>query len=175
MLKPSTPSRSASSTAAARTRSRLRGARVLVSVDAMRSSVRRTRTVDDRGGESGRLSATPLRDRGRNGPMPATRRATDGICRRVAALFHPKKDSSVDAPRTKYAKTPDGVYLAYQTVGDGPIDIVWQFDWLGNVDTIWEYRPSAEWFRGLASFSRLILHDRRGTGASSRNVDPPNL
>ena len=67
----------------------------------------------------------------------------------------------------------DGVYIAYQTVGDGPIDIVWQFDWLGNVDTIWEYRPSAEWFRGLASFSRLILHDRRGTGASSRNVDPP--
>jgi class 3 adenylate cyclase len=46
---------------------------------------------------------------------------------------------------------------------------------LGNVDTIWEYRPYAEWFHGLASFSRLILHDRRGTGASSRNVDPPNL
>ena len=76
---------------------------------------------------------------------------------------------------TRYAKTPDGVYIAYQTVGDGPIDIVWQFDWLGNVDTVWEYRPYAEWFNGLASFSRLILHDRRGTGASSRNVDPPNL
>lgn len=28
-----------------------------------------------------------------------------------------------------------------------------------NVDTIWEYRPFAEWFRGLASFSRLILHE----------------
>jgi class 3 adenylate cyclase len=81
----------------------------------------------------------------------------------------------VDTPETKYAKTPDGVYIAYQTVGDGPIDIVWQFDWLGNVDTIWEYRPSAEWFRGLASFSRLILHDRRGIGASSRNVALPNL
>ena len=78
-------------------------------------------------------------------------------------------------PETRYAQTPDGVYIAYQTVGDGPIDIVWQFDWLGNVDTIWEYRPYAEWFHGLASFSRLILHDRRGTGASSRNVDPPNL
>ena len=76
---------------------------------------------------------------------------------------------------TRYAKTPDGVYIAYQTVGDGPIDIVWQFDWLGNVDTIWEYQPYAEWFHGLASFSRLILHDRRGTGASSRNVHPPNL
>src|SRR5262245_29284421 len=40
---------------------------------------------------------------------------------------------------------------------------------------VWEYRPYAEWLGGLASFSRLILHDRRGTGASSRNVAPPNL
>ena len=78
-------------------------------------------------------------------------------------------------PDTRYVKTADGVYIAYQTLGEGPIDIVWQFEWLGNVDTIWEHRPSAEWFRGLSSFSRLILHDRRGTGASSRNVDPPNL
>ena len=76
---------------------------------------------------------------------------------------------------TRYAKTSDGVYIAYQVVGEGPIDVVWQFDWLGNVDTIWGHPPSAEWFRGLASFSRLILHDRRGIGASSRNVDPPNL
>ncbi len=78
-------------------------------------------------------------------------------------------------PDTRYAKTVDGAYIAYQTIGDGPVDIVWQFEWIGNVDTIWEHRPSAEWFRGLASFSRLILHDRRGTGSSSRNVDPPNL
>ena len=78
-------------------------------------------------------------------------------------------------PETRYLKTTDGVYIAYQTVGEGPVDIVWQFEWLGNVDTIWEYPPFAEWFRGLASFSRLILHDRRGTGASSRNVNPPNL
>ena len=61
----------------------------------------------------------------------------------------------MDTPQTKYAKTPDGVSIAYQTVGDGPIDIVWQFDRLGNVDTIWEYRPSAEWFRGLA-YSRVL-------------------
>ena len=31
-------------------------------------------------------------------------------------------------------KTPDGVYIAYQTLGDGPVDIVWQFEWIGNVD-----------------------------------------
>jgi class 3 adenylate cyclase len=78
-------------------------------------------------------------------------------------------------PETNYTRTEDGVYIAYQTLGDGPIDIVWQFEWIGNVDTIWEFRPYAEWFRGLASFSRLILHDRRGTGASSRDVAYPNL
>jgi class 3 adenylate cyclase len=78
-------------------------------------------------------------------------------------------------PETQYAETPDGVYIAYQTLGEGPVDIVWQFEWMGNVDTIWEYRPFAEWFRGLTSFSRLILHDRRGTGVSSRNVEPPDL
>jgi class 3 adenylate cyclase len=78
-------------------------------------------------------------------------------------------------PETGYAKTDDGVYIAYQTLGDGPVDIVWQFEWIGNVDTIWGFRPYAEWFRGLASFSRLILHDRRGMGASSRDMAPPNL
>ena len=83
--------------------------------------------------------------------------------------------SPVELPETRYAKTTDGVYIAYQTLGHGPIDIAWQFEWLGNVDVIWQARPYAEWFRGLASFSRLILHDRRGTGASSRDVDPPNL
>ena len=81
----------------------------------------------------------------------------------------------MELPETRYAKTADGVYIAYQTLGTGPIDIAWQFEWLGNVDAIWQARPYAEWFRGLASFSRLILHDRRGTGASSRDVDAPDL
>ena len=54
-------------------------------------------------------------------------------------------------PETRYVKTPDGVYIAYQVMGEGPVDIVWQFEWLGNVDTIWEHRPSAEWFRGSRS------------------------
>ncbi len=73
-------------------------------------------------------------------------------------------------PDTHYARTPDGVYIAYQTVGDGPVDLVWQFDFTGNVDVVWETKPMEHWLEGLASFSRLILHDRRGTGLSSRNV-----
>ena len=76
---------------------------------------------------------------------------------------------------TRYAKTPDGVYVAYQTAGEGPLDVVWQFDAFGNVDLIWEEPLLGAVVRGLASFCRVILHDRRGTGLSSRNVPPPNL
>jgi pimeloyl-ACP methyl ester carboxylesterase len=76
---------------------------------------------------------------------------------------------------THYAVTPDGVYIAYQIMGDGPIDVVWQLDWPGNIDIDQEDPLLGMWFEELASFSRLILHDRRGLGLSSRNVPPPNL
>jgi class 3 adenylate cyclase len=78
-------------------------------------------------------------------------------------------------PETRYAITPDGVYLAYQAVGEGPIDLVWQLDLIfGTVEDMWE-TVNGDWLREVSSFTRLILHDRRGTGLSSRNVPPPNL
>ena len=40
----------------------------------------------------------------------------------------------MEIPDTQYAVTPDGVYIAYQVFGDGPIDVVWQSDWPGNID-----------------------------------------
>ena len=40
----------------------------------------------------------------------------------------------MDVPETRYAKTPDGVYIAYQVTGEGPVDVAWQFPFLGNVD-----------------------------------------
>jgi class 3 adenylate cyclase/pimeloyl-ACP methyl ester carboxylesterase len=74
----------------------------------------------------------------------------------------------------RYVRAPDGTYIACQVLGDGPIDIAWAPDsW--SVDALWQVPKYAAWFRGLASFSRLILHDKRATGASSRNVDVPNL
>jgi len=81
----------------------------------------------------------------------------------------------VEIRDTRYAKTPDGAYIAYQTAGEGLIDLVWNLDFLGNVDLVWEWPRLRGWLPGLATFSRLILHDRRGTGLSSRNVAPPNL
>jgi class 3 adenylate cyclase len=81
----------------------------------------------------------------------------------------------VDVPDPQYVKTRDGAYIAYQVVGDGPVDVAWLFDFTGNLDCYWESFGQREWFEGLASFGRLILHDRRGTGLSSRDVPVPNL
>jgi class 3 adenylate cyclase len=80
------------------------------------------------------------------------------------------------APETRYAKTDDGVYLAYQVVGSGPVDFGLDFHvYAGNVDLIWEEPDWGPYLVGISEFARLIIHDRRGTGASSRNVPPPNL
>ena len=79
------------------------------------------------------------------------------------------------AADTRYAITPDGVYIAYQTLGEGPLNIVWQLDWPGNIDFQWEMPPIGPFLRGLASFSRVITHDQRGIGLSSRNVPLPDL
>jgi hypothetical protein len=45
---------------------------------------------------------------------------------------------NVEIPETRYAKTPDEAYIAYQVIGDGPVDVAWQCDWLGNVDMMWD-------------------------------------
>src|SRR5947209_11753580 len=82
---------------------------------------------------------------------------------------------SVDHPEPRYAKTADGVYIAYQVLGEGPVDIAGGTAFLGNVEVPFEWEGSARFLEGLASIGRLILHDRRGTGLSSRNVPPPNL
>jgi class 3 adenylate cyclase/pimeloyl-ACP methyl ester carboxylesterase len=74
-----------------------------------------------------------------------------------------------------YARADDEAYIAYVTAGDGPIDLVWQFDWLGTVEVCWEVPDFALLFEGVAGFSRLILHDRRATGLSSRNMGLPDL
>ena len=74
----------------------------------------------------------------------------------------------MDIPPTKYAKTADGVHVAYQVIGDGPIDLLFAFGWLSNVDATWSRPEMVSFFKRLASFSRLIVFDRRGSGLSDR-------
>jgi class 3 adenylate cyclase/pimeloyl-ACP methyl ester carboxylesterase len=85
------------------------------------------------------------------------------------------EDAFVEIPDTYYAFTPEGVHIAYQVLGDGPVDVVWQSDWPGNIDVELEDPLSAVWTREVTAFARVILHDRRGIGLSSRNVALPNL
>ncbi len=76
----------------------------------------------------------------------------------------------MDSPETRYAKTVDGVHIAYQVLGDGPVDIM-LVGWLLGLDNVWRWPRAAGFFRMLASFGRLILLDRRGTGLSDHGSD----
>ena len=74
-----------------------------------------------------------------------------------------------------YARAEDGAYIGYRVDGDGPIDIVQQPEWPGNIDLEWDDPWWAAWFGELATIARVIAHDHRGVGVSSRNVSVPNL
>jgi len=74
----------------------------------------------------------------------------------------------VDLPETRYAKTADAVHIAYQVLGDPPIDLVYVPGYVSHLEFGWQYPPLARYYRRLASFCRLILVDRRGTGMSDR-------
>jgi class 3 adenylate cyclase/predicted esterase len=66
---------------------------------------------------------------------------------------------------TRFARVGD-VHLAYQVVGDGPIDILFIDTWVHHVEAVWDFPDFARFLRRLASFGRLIHFDRRGTGLS---------
>jgi pimeloyl-ACP methyl ester carboxylesterase len=68
-------------------------------------------------------------------------------------------------PETRYTKSGD-VNIAYQVVGGGPLDLVYVPGWISNIELMWEEPAHARLLRRLASFSRLILFDKRGTGLS---------
>jgi pimeloyl-ACP methyl ester carboxylesterase len=77
-------------------------------------------------------------------------------------------------PETRYARSGE-VHIAYQVVGEGPIDLIWVPGWISNIDHYWTEPTIDRYFRRLASFSRLILFDRRGTGLSDPLVRAPTL
>lgn len=79
-------------------------------------------------------------------------------------------------PETRYAQNGD-VNIAYQVIGDGDLDIVFVMGWISHLEYFWKHPSFASFLNRLASFSRLILFDKRGTGLSDRvpNKDLPTL
>src|SRR3989442_11433473 len=71
------------------------------------------------------------------------------------------------SPKTQYTRSGD-LHIAYQVVGEGPLDLVYVPGWVSHVELAWEEPTLARFLQRLASFSRLILFDKRGTGLSDR-------
>jgi pimeloyl-ACP methyl ester carboxylesterase/class 3 adenylate cyclase len=77
-------------------------------------------------------------------------------------------------PRTRYAKSGD-VNIAYQVMGNGPLDLIVAPGWLSNVDMHWQMLGYEAWVARMTSFCRLIVFDKRGGGLSDRDVGDSTL
>jgi class 3 adenylate cyclase len=77
-------------------------------------------------------------------------------------------------PETRYARSGD-LYIAYQVVGDGPMDLIYVPTWISQVEHYWDDPGISRYFTRLASFSRLIMFDRRGSGLSDPVPQAPTL
>ena len=73
----------------------------------------------------------------------------------------------MSAPPVRYA-SGSGVEIAYQVLDDGPLDIVWVAGAVTHLDVFWEHPGYRHFCEQLASFSRLIVFDKRGMGLSER-------
>src|SRR5436305_8262925 len=71
------------------------------------------------------------------------------------------------SPKTQYTRSGD-FHIAYQVVGEGPLDLVYVPGWVSHVELAWEEPTLGRFLQRLASFSRLIMVDKRGTGLSDR-------
>ena len=80
-----------------------------------------------------------------------------------------------EAPLTRYARAADGIHIAYQVFGEGPVDVAFVWGVFSHVELVWEHEAPAHYLRRLASFSRVIHFDKRGTGLSDRPGRLPTL
>jgi pimeloyl-ACP methyl ester carboxylesterase len=87
---------------------------------------------------------------------------------RLAARGALREDARVNRPQTRYAKTADGVHVAYQAFGDGPIDILFVLGWVTHIERLWDLPEAERFFTRLSSFARVMIFDKRGVGLSDR-------
>jgi pimeloyl-ACP methyl ester carboxylesterase len=90
---------------------------------------------------------------------------------RFAAVVETSGDVETEAlhepPQTRYARS-GSVNIAYQVIGDGPIDLVFVMGWVSHLEMFWAEPSFARFLKRLSSFARLIVFDKRGTGLSDR-------
>src|SRR4029453_10139930 len=108
-------------------------------------------------------------------PVPGVRRCrevarrgkvrADGRAARLGSTCSTGAVGAVEGSETRYARSGE-VSIAYQVVGEGPFDLVYVPGWVSNIDLMWDEPGYAAFLERLASFSRLIIFDKRGTGVS---------
>ena len=77
-------------------------------------------------------------------------------------------------PEIQYARSGE-VAIAYQVVGDGPMDVVFARGFAGDLLTTWEQPLLAQFVEDMGRFARVVLLDKRGTGLSDGFREPPTL
>jgi class 3 adenylate cyclase len=77
-------------------------------------------------------------------------------------------------PETRYARSGD-VHIAYQAFGEGELDVVIVPGFVSHIELIWEHAPAARYLEAIASFARVLMYDRRGSGLSDRVPEAPTL
>jgi pimeloyl-ACP methyl ester carboxylesterase/class 3 adenylate cyclase len=77
-------------------------------------------------------------------------------------------------PETRYAKSRD-VHIAYQVFGDGPVNLVLAPPFVSNIENYWDEPDFSRWLLRLASYARIVMLDKRGTGMSDRVTELPGL
>jgi class 3 adenylate cyclase len=82
--------------------------------------------------------------------------------------------TSAVIPGIRYADSGD-LQIAYQVLGNGPVDVVVAFDWASNIELMWENPQTERFLRRFASYGRLIFFDMRGIGLSDPVQDLPPL
>ena len=80
-----------------------------------------------------------------------------------------------EVPETRYAKTRDGIHVAYEVFGEGPFDVVFANSWCSHAEFSWSNPTIARFYERLSSFCRLVLFDKRGTGSSDPIVGVPTM
>src|ERR671925_2360527 len=80
----------------------------------------------------------------------------------------------MEIPDVQYARSGD-VAIAYQVVGDGPVDLVWSRGMAGDLLSSWDQPLLERHALGLSNFARVLMLDKRGTGLSDRVREAPTL
>ena len=144
------------------------------------SSVRGRHREGPQGKPPRRLRASARAAERRRPAGACARRAAAGSGKPLGAGFdrleqRPSLILRLLIPETQYVKTPDGAHIAYQVFGSGPRDLVCVPGFASNVEHMWRLPPFASAYRRLASFARVIVFDRCGTGLSHPNLTGANL